>query len=434
MMSSMKPLRIIITGDNGESIPPPYGGIMKRCLLHAREWKAKGADVHIHVHHRHDKENDLGSNVGRFYDFARKPGFVDRMAFLAKNFFSDPALFTKLFLLEKRLFPNFDFTYFAYCAGRGVVLERAVKRLKPDVIVTETAGLQSLIALEIGKRNGIPVALENYAEIQYKAKADGVNVARRYEKLWRHILEGVDLVVPASEHCAKGPRTYLGESPKIRIVYSGISFDVFFGRMLSSQKTAREKFKLPQDKFLVMAVGALKMRKGHDHLFEALLTLPAETRSRMAVVLCGMGDIPELKARAAEIGFPDSSLFVFQGLTEEDLAELYSSVDCFCFPSVTPRECMGMAMKEAMAIGLPVVAYDTGGISEAIQNGVNGILAPTGDKAALGRGVAAMMQISEGEKAAYRTKNAEKARRMFDIKKTAGDLYQLLVSISKRHD
>ena len=424
------PLKILISGDMGESIPPPYTGIMKRCLLHAGQWKAGGASVFMHIHHRHDREDDMGGGATYFYDFDKKPDIFSRLLFLLKNFFADPQLFFAILNLEIKLSPDRDWSLMSYCAGRAVVLDRAIRKYTPDVIITETGGLQSLVSLYVGKRHNLPVVLENYAEILFKAKEGQKNIAPLYAPLWKYLVNGADLVVSGSKHCAKGPENYIEDNLKIRIIYSGINFDVFNGKVYADKKKARIKFDLPQDKYLVMAVGAFKMRKGHDHLFDALLMLSLEERKNITVVLCGVGDVSEVKARAREAGFPDESLRIFQGLSENDLAELYSAVDCFCFPSVTPRECMGLALKEAMAIGLPVAAYDSGGISEAVTDGQNGILAKTGDKHALAQAILRVSRMPQEEREQIRLKNIEKSGRLFDIKITSLQLLDELTRLT----
>ena len=424
----MKTPTILITGDNGECLPTPYGGIMKRCLLHAGFWRTYGAQVWVHVHHHHENENDLDAGASYFFDYQRPPTRADKVAFVLRWFLRDPLLFVRYFALVCRLSPFFEWT-FLYYAARTVLLDRKVKEVRPTVLVTETGGHQTLGSVLVAKRNNVPIAFENYAEIQYKAKEDGKNIAPQYGKLWQYILDGVDLVVPASSHCAKGPLAYLPNDEKVRVVYSGINFDIFNAHAGDDKAPIRASFGLPADRFIVMAVGALRMRKGHDHLFEALLHIPKDLRAKVFVVLCGMGDVVELRQKASELGFGDDSLRIFSGLTEERLAELYSTADIFCFPSVTPRECMGMAMKEAMAIGLPVAAYGAGGISEAVEDGVNGYLAPVGDKQALADAVARLMALSADERAVMGRKNADKARRLFDIKLTSRRLYDLLVSL-----
>ncbi len=421
-------LKILITGDNGECLPPPYGGIIKRCLLHAKIWKTYGAAVYIHIHHKHEKEEDLGAGAQYFYDFTKEPSPADKTFFFLKKFFINPVLFIRLIYLQYNLLEKLMLKTFLYCAGRAIYLDKMVKKIRPDVIITETGGTQSLVSLEIAKRNNLPIVLENYAEIQYKEK-DGKNIAERFDKFWRYLVNGVDLVVPASEHCARGPRKYIKDPNKIKIVYSGINFDIFNGMITNDKIAARKKFNLPLDKFLVMAVGALRMRKGHDHLFEAILKISGEQLSKMSVVLCGMGPVEEMKQKAKELGFPMESLKIFQGLTEEDLAKLYSAMDCFCFPSITPRECMGMAMKEAMSLGLPIAAYDSGGIREAIEDGVNGFLVPTGDKEALAAAIEKIAKLDEARRSEIHQNNITKAQRLFDIKNTANQPYQEILRL-----
>lgn len=423
-------VKILITGSNGECLPPPYGGIMKRCLLHAKEWKDKGAEVSLHIMYKHEDENDLDAGAVYFYDFPKLPDIKLKTFYVLTNFIRNPLLFGSLFFKLLRTWPEnrFGLTNLFY-AARGVFLDTQVKRLQPDIIVTETASPQSLAAKLVARRQKLPVVLENYAEIQFKADQSGINVADKYAAFYQYLLNNVDLVVPASRHCALGPAKYLKNPAKQVMVYSGINFEIFNQQGLKPKTELRRKFDLPQNKFLIMAVGALRMRKGHDQLFESILSLPSEELNKIIVVLCGMGPVEDLKRKADAMGFPHDSLRVFQGLPEEELAELYAAMDCFCFPSITPRECMGMAMKEAMSVGLPVAAYDTGGIKEAIEDGVNGYLAPTGDRQALAAALIKIMQLAPEARTVMSMRNVEKAHRLFDIKITAGQLYDQLIKL-----
>ena len=423
-----KKLKIIITGDNGESLPPPYGGIMKRCLLHAKQWRQAGVQVYMHIHHKHKNEQDLDARAEYFYDFDKPANAIDKAIFVVKNLISDPLLFVKSLLLQTKLSPQTDIVFFLYCAGRAIVLKKAIKRFKPDIIISETGGFQSLVAAEVAKRAGLKIILENYAEIQFKQEKGGENIAAEYAPLWRYLLDKVDLIVPASRHCRLGPANYVDDS-KIKVIYSGVNFDLFNGHIGRDKNVLRQKFNLPKNKFLVMAVGALRGRKGHDHLMEALLRMPAEEINQMGLVLCGMGKVDEVRQTAANLDFPKESLFIFQGLTEESLANLYATVDCFCFPSVTPRECMGMAMKEAMSIGLPIVAYDAGGIKEAIENGQNGFLVPVGDKSSLALAIKKIKELGVENISRIRAANIKKAGEMFDINKTSKELLNEIIRL-----
>ncbi len=58
----------------------------------------------------------------------------------------------------------------------------------------------------------------------------------------------------------------------------------------------------------------------------------------------------------------------------------YSAGDIFAFPGI--RETLGMVYLEAQACGLPVVAFDNGGIAEVVRSGITGFLTPLFDQQA----------------------------------------------------
>jgi glycosyltransferase involved in cell wall biosynthesis len=116
----------------------------------------------------------------------------------------------------------------------------------------------------------------------------------------------------------------------------------------------------------VICVGRLAPEKNLGTLvlaFEAMRRVDA----RLKLVL--VGDGPARKELAARC--PDA---IFAGLRSgADLATHYASADMFLFPSVT--ETFGNVTPEAMASGLPVLAYDYAAAAQLIESGRNGLLA-----------------------------------------------------------
>ena len=128
----------------------------------------------------------------------------------------------------------------------------------------------------------------------------------------------------------------------------------------------------------IICVAGLRPEKGHDLLLAALpsvLKRVPDTR----LVLVGEGEMrPHLEAQvtAEHLG----AHVEFAGAVAEIWSHL-ARADVFALASVS--EAFGMAIVEAMAAGLPVVAPDVGGIPELVVPGVCGELFPPGDHAAL---------------------------------------------------
>jgi len=134
-------------------------------------------------------------------------------------------------------------------------------------------------------------------------------------------------------------------------------------------------------------VGSDIVRKGLDVLLRATESLPADFDWHLTVV----GATREQAERAFP-GLPTqsgNSRILFAGKVEkEKLRQLLWHSDVFVLPS--RAEALGVALLEALAAGLPVVATKVGGIPEIVTDPAAGILIPPDDPEALAR---AMVQI-----------------------------------------
>ncbi len=135
----------------------------------------------------------------------------------------------------------------------------------------------------------------------------------------------------------------------------------------------RAVFDLPADAFAVGVVAQLIPRKGHAELFDWLPGLLA--RRPQLVVLCfGRGPLAgPLERRIAAAGLAGRVRLV--GF-RHDLAELLPGLDVLVHPA--RAEGLGVAVLEALAAGVPVVAAAAGGIVDVIEHDVSGLLAPPG--------------------------------------------------------
>ena len=124
---------------------------------------------------------------------------------------------------------------------------------------------------------------------------------------------------------------------------------------------------------VVLYVGRLAAEKNLDALLQAFAAM-RQIDARLRLVLVGDGPLRDtLRQRCPEA--------VFAGQRSgADLAAHYASADLFLFPSLT--ETFGNVTPEAMASGLPVLAFDHAAAGQLIEHGHSGWLAPYGDASA----------------------------------------------------
>lgn len=136
----------------------------------------------------------------------------------------------------------------------------------------------------------------------------------------------------------------------------------------------------PQGKIVVLTVGRLHPRKGQLLTLRALQALAPDVRARLEYWIVGSqskGTYGEtLRAAAAE---SDLTVKFLGNLPDDELSDIYDRADIFAMTSVNLErsvEGFGLVYLEAAAHGLPVVAHDVGGVSEAVANGMTGLLVP----------------------------------------------------------
>jgi len=135
-----------------------------------------------------------------------------------------------------------------------------------------------------------------------------------------------------------------------------------------------------KDKIIVLTVGRLHPRKGQLVTLRALQALAPEVRARLEYWIVGGagkgGYADTLRTAAAGADFPVNFL---GNLPDDELADIYERADIFAMTSVNLErsiEGFGLVYLEAAAHGLPVVAHDVGGVSEAVADEVTGLLVP----------------------------------------------------------
>lgn len=139
-----------------------------------------------------------------------------------------------------------------------------------------------------------------------------------------------------------------------------------------AREAAREALGLPARGPVVGTTARLTALKGVDTALQAVARLRDDFPDLRYVVF-GDGEMEEeLRALAASLEIGEN--VVFAGY-RTDLTRLLAALDAFLFPTL--REAMGIALIEAMAAGVPVVATRVGGIPEVVAEGTGLLVAPS---------------------------------------------------------
>lgn len=190
----------------------------------------------------------------------------------------------------------------------------------------------------------------------------------------------------------------------------------------------KEELGIPADGEVVLCVARIDPVKSHDDLLRAF-SIVKEARRWASLVCVGNGSLSEnvLGIRderkekifnlVDELGLKEDVIFTGY-LPPDSLPKAYKMADVVVLPS--KMEGFGLAITEAMASGKPVVAYNVGGVSVQIEDGVNGFLVPPGDVGAF------------ADRIIYLLSNKALRRRMgLAARRTAEEKFNVKIAVRK---
>lgn len=254
-------------------------------------------------------------------------------------------------------------------------LRRAIRDCDADVIHTHNATAHYHAAAVSGRRGQCVL-------VNTRHGMGGSRSSDRRERLFSLAMGRTTAVAAV---CQAAARRLVADrivpADLVRVVPNGIRLDAF-GK--ADWRDARRRLDLPEDALVVGTVGRLNWAKDHEFLLRAFQVL-TRTEPNTFLVVIGEGEQRQaLEGLTAELALEGRVRLVGD---RPDVPLLLPGLDVFALSSRT--EGYSVALLEACAAGLAVIATNVGGNGEIIEDGVTGLLVEQGNltsfSGALGR-------------------------------------------------
>ncbi len=248
-----------------------------------------------------------------------------------------------------------------------------------DVIICQSASL-ALPLLEFKKKNNIKGQLIVFVR--------GADLKTFYNpKNCKKIFESFDIIAPVCEYFKNKLAKLHKNINKIKVFHSSIDCDKFIYR----------KYQLLKNKNICIATTCrLANKKGLDYAIKAISILVKKHPNLHYLIIGDGGLRHKLQDLINNLGLKHNITLV-GWKTPNEVVELLKTCHIFILPSVTRNAQEGIpnALKEAMAMGIPVVSTYHAGIPELIQNEITGFLVPEKDAHALAKAIEFLIEHPE---------------------------------------
>ena len=295
-------------------------------------------------------------------------------------------------------------------------LERLFAEYRPTVVHTHLLGLNYAYLAMLKHRT--PVRVHTLHSLAHKEI--GNRVARIVRNLaFRYRIGGVIPVAIAEEVARTIEQVYGYKNPPV--IPNGIPTEEY-----APNPEKRAQFRaahgVEPEAVVIVHVGRFVELKNHALLLQAFAQL--KSTHPLYLWLVGDGELrPAMEQLARELGIAER--VHFWGV-RSDVADILNAADIFTLPS--KYEGNPMAVMEAMAAGLPVVASRVGGIPELVETEQMGILVPVDDETYIAQGLQTLV-----DDAALRQRMGQaalqRAHERFDIRNTVKEYERLYEQI-----
>ncbi len=305
-------------------------------------------------------------------------------------------------------------------------LARVLREFQPHVVHTHNYVLRyvyPLLAGTLRKPARIPRVVHTVHNVADK-EVDSLGI-RLQRFAFRH---GVAAVTIAAEVSASFRRLY--GFAEAATIFNGIPV-ARYRRPVVPREEWRARHGLSNGDFVFLTVARFSEQKDHATLLEAFAKGPARNPAAR-LLLAGAGELRgSIEARLRELGLETRVLLIGQ---RRDVADVAAASDAFVLTS--RWEGNPLAVMEAMAAGLPVVATNVGAIPELVRHGIDGMLAAPGNADKIAQAMTWLCEHPK-EARAMGAQGRARARDSFDLAamvRAYSELYDRVLDETTSHE
>lgn len=303
-------------------------------------------------------------------------------------------------------------------------IPREMKRVGTDVVF---AGEILPVGTVLWILNFVSSYLRIFVSLRrYSLFVHGLDLALTGRKRWiaTRVLRRATWVIANSEYTKKIVLGYGIDPKKVTVLTPCPSVDVNPRADASYLHIPVSSYPSP---WRLLTIARFVERKGYDTAVRVAAELKKQGKKFQWTFVGDGPDRSRIEALVKELDVSDCIQFE-HSVKAQQLADFYQKADCFVFlPRELPNgdvEGFGMVCLEALLYGLPVVASKSGGVPEAVVDGVTGVLTSTTDIQKIAEDITSLMQDSK-KRQAMGTAGRERVLKEFQWK----DRFEVLQNI-----
>ena len=280
----------------------------------------------------------------------------------------------------------------------------ALSRWRPDCLHCHGyyAALAALILRATGLR--VPVIYTIHANVQHGLQ--------RSDFLIRRVAQGCDLAVAVSQYTAKAMQRFTGGVVRPQVIRNGIDLERLELTAGFRREAKRKALGVSQKALLLVTVAALNPHKDYPTLFRAYSEFLRCSGDAQLLVVGDGDERTELQDLVRRLGIHNRVLFLGR---RSDVHELLAVADIFVLS--THGEAFPISVIEACCIGIPVVATETGGLTDLRRLGLQVVLTELENVDSLRDALLSLLDHQRRQLVGRRLR--AQARLLFDIRRAA---------------